>query len=182
MQKDAKQKMQAALDYLEEDLHTVRTGRANTALVENLTVTFYEQDMPLKALANITAPDGKSLTITPWDPNATPVIEKALLEDKNLGLNPLSDGKVIHIQVPAPTAERREQLVKQVGEKAEAAHISLRNARHEILKTAQSQVKDKSMSEDEFERIKKDLDAMIAEYGSEVDKIIENKKTEIETI
>lgn len=179
MNNDAKAKMQAAIDYLESDLHTVRTGRANAALVENLNVTYFDQQMPVKALANINTPDGKSITIMPWDPNATPAIEKALQENKELGLNPVSDGKAIHINVPPPTEERREQLVKQVSEKAEEAQIVLRNARHDALKSAQEQVKDKNMSEDEFERVKKDLDRLIADFGKQVEEMTAAKKKEV---
>lgn len=179
MNNEAKAKMQAAIDYLESDLHTVRTGRANAALVENLSVTYFDQEMPVKALANINTPDGKTISIMPWDPNATAAIEKAILDNKELGLNPVSDGKVIHINVPAPTEERRQQLIKQVGEKAEAAHVALRNARHDALKSAQDEVKDKTMSEDEFERIKKDLDRLIADFGQQVDDMVETKKQEI---
>lgn len=179
MNKEAKAKMQAAIDYFESDLHTVRTGRANAALVENLNVTYFDQQMPIKALANINTPDGKTITIMPWDPNATSAIEKALQDNKELGLNPVSDGKVIHINVPAPTEERRQQLVKQVAEKAEEANIALRNARHDALKDAQEGVKDKSMSEDEFEQIKKDLDRLINDYGKQIEEMTAAKKKEV---
>ncbi|MEX0748447.1 MAG: ribosome recycling factor [Candidatus Saccharimonadales bacterium] len=179
MNKEAKAKMQAAVDHLHEELKTVRTGRANAALVENVDVVYYDQHMPVKALANITTPDAKSITITPWDANSTAAIEKALHEDKNLQLNPLSDGKSIHIQVPPPTADRRQQLVRQVSEIAEETHISLRNARHEALKDAQVQLKAKELSENEFDSIKKDLDALVADFGGEIDKVADAKKQEV---
>ena len=180
--KSVKQKMQAAIDHLHEELKTVRTGRANAALVEGVTVVYYDQTMPIKSLASITTPDAKTITIAPWDANATPVIEKALREDKNLQLNPLSDGKTIHIQLPPPTAERRQQLVKQVSEIAEEANISLRNARHEALKEAQKMHKEKEISENEFDVHKKELDVLVREYSEEVDEIAAHKKQEVQEV
>ncbi len=182
MNKEVSQKMQATVDHLHEELQTVRTGRANSALVENITVTYYDQSMPIKALANITTPDAKTITIAPWDPNATKPIEKALQEDDNLGLSPVSDGKTIHINVPPPTAERREQLTKQVSEIAENAHVSLRNIRHDALKTYQTQLKNKEISQDEFDKAKKHLDELIQEFTSKVDEATEQKKQEVQTV
>lgn len=179
---EAKTAAQAALDHLTGDLQTVRTGRANGAMVENIDVVYFEQHMPLKALANITTPDATSITITPWDANSTSAIEKALREAKNLDATPASDGRVIHLNIPPPTAERRQQLIKQIGEKAEASHISLRNARHEALKDAQEQLKAKQISEDQFDLIKKDLDELVRDFGQRVDEAAKNKQHEIEEI
>lgn len=182
MDKPVRAKMEATIAHLHDELNTVRTGRANAALVENVDVVYYDQHMPIKALANITTPDAQSITITPWDVNATPAIEKALHEDKNLQLNPLSDGKTIHIQVPPPTAERRQQLVKQVGEIAEEANISLRNARHEALKSAQNQLKEKELSENDFNSFKKQLDQLVSEFSAQIDEIATRKKQEVQEV
>ena len=180
--KAIKQKMQASLDHLHQELKTVRTGRANAALVEGVEVVYYEQTMPIKALANITTPDAKTITIAPWDVNATAPIEKALRDNKNLQLNPLSDGKTIHIQLPPPTSERRQQLVKQVSEIAEEANISLRNIRHDGLKDIQKQLKDKEISENEFETYKKELDQLVQDFSEEVDRVADNKKQEVQEV
>lgn len=180
--KDVKNKMQDTLDHFQDELKTVRTGRANAGLIENVDVVYYDQHMPLKALANITTPDAKTITVTPWDPNTVAPIEKALREDKNLQLNPLSDGKVIHIQIPAPTSEHRQQLVKQVGEVAEEAQVSLRNARHDALKEAQKQLKDKEISENEFDAVKNELDELVQEFGNKVTELAEDKKAEVQEV
>lgn len=182
MQKEVKQKMQATIDHLHEQLKTVRTGRANAAMVENVTVTYYEQQMPIKALANITTPDATTITITPWDPNTAGPIEKALQNNEELGLTPVSDGKIIHINVPVPTAERREQLVKQVSGIAEEAHVALRNIRHDALKKHQNQLKEKQISQDEFDQNKKQLDELVQEFGATVDEAAEDKKQEVQTV
>lgn len=182
MEKDVRDKMQATLDHLHEELQTVRTSRANSAMVENINVTYYDQQMPIKALANITTPDATTITIMPWDPNATGPIEKALQEDDNLGLSPVSDGKTIYINVPPLTSEGREQLIKQVRGIAENAHISLRNIRHEALKQQQNQLKEKQVSEDEFEAAKKRLDELVQEFGEQVEETATNKKQDIQTV
>ncbi len=178
-EQDVKQKMQNTLDYLSSELATVRTGRANAALVENISVTYYDQQMPIKALANITTPDAKTINIAPWDPGAVSSIERALHEDKNLGLNPISDGKALFINVPPPTEERRKQLVKQVNEMGEQAQVSLRNIRHDELKTHQNKLKSKEISEDEFERTKKRLDELVQEYGLTAEQAVEDKKQDV---
>ncbi|MEX0934576.1 MAG: ribosome recycling factor [Candidatus Saccharimonadales bacterium] len=174
--------MESALEHFSEELKSVRSGRANAALVENLEVECYGQNMALKAIASITTPDGKTIVIAPWDVNNTPAIEKAIRDDKNLDLNPISDGKVIHIQLPPPTAERRQQLSKQVSEVAEEANIAIRNIRHDGLKSLQNQLKDKEISEDDFESGKKDLDKLITDFSGKIDGITENKRKEIEEI
>lgn len=179
---DVKQRMQAALDHLQSEMASVRTGRANAALVESVSVACYGQEMPLKSLANITTPDAKTISIAPWDPSVVGAIEKALHDDPNLDLNPQSDGKVIYINVPPLTEERREQLVKQVGQLGEQAHISLRNVRRDELKSLQLQQKDKSISEDEFERSKKRLDELVSEYGQEVDEAVAQKQSEVRSV
>lgn len=176
---EIKNRMQAAVDHLQEELQSVRTGRANTALVENVSVKHYGQSMPLKSLANITAPDAKSIVIAPWDPSAIDAIEKAISEDPNLGLTPTSDGKAVYINVPPLTEERRQQMVKQVSDIAEQAHVSLRNIRHDALKNLQNQLKDKAISEDEFEDGKKQLDTFVQDFGAQVDTISGDKKQDV---
>ncbi len=182
MDKEVEKKMESTLDHLSEELKSVRSGRANAALVENLEVESYGQMMSLKSIASITTPDGKTIVIAPWDVSNTPAVEKAIRDDKNLDLNPLSDGKVIHIQLPPPTAERRQQLAKQVGEIAEEANIAIRNIRHATLRDLQNQLKDKSISEDEFEAGKKDLDKLVAEFNTKIDEMTDKKRQEIEEI
>ncbi len=182
MQSEVKDKMQSTVDHLHEQLKTVRTGRANTAMVENVTVTYYDQQMPIKALANITTPEATTITIAPWDPNSVAPIEKALRDNPDVDLTPVSDGKTIHINVPTPTADRREQLVKQVSSIAEDAHVALRNIRHDALKKYQNQLKEKQISQDEFDQAKKQLDDLVQEFGGTVDQAAEDKKQEVQTV
>jgi ribosome recycling factor len=182
MQNEVRDKMQSTINHLHEQLKTVRTGRANAAMVENITVVYYDQHMPIKALANITTPDATTITIAPWDPNSVEPIEKALRDNPDVDLTPVSDGKTIHINVPTPTEDRREQLVKQVSSLAEDAHVALRNVRHEALKKYQNQLKQKQISQDEFDRAKKQLDELVQEFGNSVDRASEDKKQEVQTV
>lgn len=178
----ARPKLQKCIDHLMEELKSVRTGRASTALVEDLKVEVYGQQMPLKQLASISTPDATTITISPWDVSNTEAVEKAIREDQGLGLNPLSDGKVIHINIPAPTAERREQLAKQVGEKLEQTNIAMRNIRHDILNEAKKLSKDKQISQDEQHNLEKQLDTKLDECKAKAEELAENKKSEIRAI
>ncbi|MEX0932202.1 MAG: ribosome recycling factor [Candidatus Saccharimonadales bacterium] len=175
----AKTEMQKAHEYLESELKTIRTNRASTALVEDIKVEHYGQQMPIKSLANISTPDAKTITITAWDATAVPVIEKALTQTEALGVTPLSDGKVIHLNIPPLTQERREQLVKQIGEKVENCYISMRNARHEALNQAKKGQNNKEITEDDYHLLQKQLDDFIEEYRQKVEAIAEAKKKEI---
>lgn len=175
----AKPKMQAAYDYLIEEFKHIRSGRASTALVEDVKVDVYGQEMPLKAIAQISTPDGKSISITPWDQSNVAGIEKAIREDQASGLNPQSDGKTIHINVPPLTGERREQLSKQIGEKVEQSSISMRNARHETLNDAKKAKEAGSISEDDLRWVQKELDKYIDDFKKMCETAAADKRTEI---
>lgn len=177
--RQAGQDMEKALEHLQQELASLRTGRANASLVENITVQVYEQQMPLKSLANISTPDAQSITISPWDPNNLAAIEKALQADKTLDLNPQNDGSNLHINLPPMTQERREQLIKTLSEKAEATRVSMRNARHDALDTAKKEQKAGDLSQDEYHRIEKQLNEKIDNYQQRVDEAIEHKKAEL---
>ena len=176
---DITPRMQKTLEHLTEELKSIRTGRANPALVEDVQVTVYEQTMVLKQLANISAPDAKSLAISPWDPNAADAIEKAIREDSKLDLNPTRDGKTIHVNIPPLTQERREQIAKQVNEKLEQAHIALRNIRHEILNEAKQLQKEKQISEDDYHTLDRQLLTKLETFQAQTDEAVEKKRQEI---
>ena len=176
---EAQPKLQKAFDYLVNELKTIRTGRANTATVEDIEVEAYSQPMPLKALASITTPDAKSITITPWDGSNLEPVEKAIRENKDLGLNPVNDGKALHINVPPLTAESREQLVKQVGEKVESCYVSLRNTRHEVLNEAKDMQKKSELGEDDYHRVEKQITGKIDELRQRIEELAENKRQEL---
>ena len=175
-------KMQRAYQHLLDEFKTIRTGRASTSLVEDIVIEHYGQNMTIKQVASISTPDGKSITISPWDQTATAAIEKAIREDRNTDLNPLSDGRVIHINVPPLNQERREQMVKQIGEKVEQCNIALRNIRHDQLNEAKRLAKDKTISEDESRGVEKKLNYMIENFRRQIEAAASAKQQEIREI
>lgn len=165
-----------ALDHLKGELATLRTGRASSALVENLIVDFYGAPTPLMHMAQISIPEPRSIAIQPYDKNALKDIEKAV-QASNLGINPVNDGLYIRLTIPQMTEERRRELVKVVGQMAEKARVSVRNVREDIWKEVQ-----KLSQEDEKLAGKEDLQKMVDKYNDEIKKLAEGKEKEVLTI
>ena len=178
----ARPRLQKAFDFLLEELRTIRSGRATPSLIDELEVNVYGQPMKLKQLAAITVPDATSLSISPWDPNSLEAIEKAIRDSKELGFNPVNDGKVIHINVPPLTAERREQMVKQIGDKVENSYIALRNIRHEVLNEAKRGQKDKQLSEDDYHLVDKQISRLVDDLRGRIVEVADAKRAEIRQI
>jgi len=176
--KDLEARMQAAVDLLAREFSGVRTGRANTALLDSLRVEAYGTQTPVNQLASLSVPDPKTLVIQPWDTSQIPAIEKAILKS-DLGLTPSNDGKVIRLPMPALTEERRKQLAKTVGKLAEEARVAVRNVRRDANDRLKALAKDKAVSQDEERRghdqIQKGTDKFIAK----VDELTKKKEQEI---
>ncbi len=176
---DAAPRMEKALEHLQTELSSLRTGRASVALVDTITVDQYGQRLPLKAVATISTPDARSIMISAWDKTMVPVIEKALRESQSLGLNPSNDGQVIRLAIPPMTTERREEIVRQLGEKIEACHIVLRNIRHDVLSAARDQEKAKQVSQDDLKQVEGELNKLIERFRDRIEEIRRAKTTEI---
>lgn len=178
----AKQQMSRAMDHFDSELKKIRTGRASSGILEGVRVMVYGQETPLLHAANVNALDAQTLQITPFDPNNLAAISTAIREDQSLGLNPADDGRVVRVPIPPMTEERRREVVKQVSEKAEEAKISLRNTRHELMKSTKQQEKDGDISRDDYA----DTEKAIAEHMDELHKTIEEaskaKEQEIMTV
>lgn len=172
----------AAIVRLEEELKKVRTGRAHPSMLDGISVSVYGSEMPLVAVGSIVAPEAQLLQITPFDAGNLQAIAQAIRDEQTLGLNPVDDGRVIRIQIPALTAERRQQLVKQLGEKSEECLVRMRSARHEALKEAKKAKDDKVISQDDEHRLEKQVDELMAEMKTKVDSAISAKEKEILTI
>lgn len=177
-----KQRMQKALDHFEEELKKVRTGRAHASTLDSIQVEVYGQMTPLAHAANVITVDAQLLQITPFDPSNLAAISAAIRNDSSLGLNPADDGKVVRVPIPAMTEERRLEVVKQLGEKAEECRISLRNARHDALKDAKQQEKDKSISQDDYKNIEKRLNDLIDDFNKKLDALTKAKEQEVMTV
>ena len=176
--REAKSRMQSALDVLEEDLLGIRTGRASPALVEKLQIEYYGSNMPLIQLATISVPEPRQLLIRPFDGSSLKMIERAI-QASDLGLTPNNDGKVIRLNLPPLTEERRRDLVKLVNNRLEEARVAVRNVRRDVLKDLRDFEKEKLISEDEQKRAEEEFNKVTNEYVDEVSVIGERKEKEI---
>lgn len=177
--KTCEEKMKAGIEHLNSELAGVRSGRANAGLVDSIKINVYGSETPLKAIATISTPDAKTIQIQPWDGGNLAAIEKAITEKQSLGLTPNNDGRVIRLNVPPMSEETRSQMVKLINEKAEAANISLRNARHEAINDAKSLEKKKEFSRDDLTKIEKDVTSLIERYQKQVQDMIAGKEQEL---
>ena len=174
-------KLGLTIESYKSDLAGVRAGRASAGLVENLNVDVYGSKMPLKQMASIAVPDSRSLAIQPWDKANLGPIEKAI-RDSELSLNPINDGVMIRINIPPLSEERRSELTKLIGQKAEAARVSVRNIRHEAMSKIDAQVKAKEIGEDDQKRFEKQIQDKVTEANSKIDELLSQKEVEIKTI
>src|SRR5690242_9601896 len=175
---DVEHRMKGAIEALQRELQTIRTGRANPALIERLQVDYYGNPTPLQNMAAIHATDARTLTIQPWDRKVLGDIEKAILKS-DLGLTPTNDGQVIRIMIPPLTEERRKELVKVVHKKVDEAKVAVRNCRRDGHDHLRDQEKKKEISADDLKRGTDRLQKQTDKYIGEVDKIGANKEQEI---
>lgn len=178
----AKTKLQNAVSHFEEEIKKLRTGRAHPSMLDGINVEAYGQPMPLIQLATVSAPEPQLIQITPFDPNNLQAISNAIRDNQSLGMNPMDDGRVVRVPVPALTEDRRREIVKQLGSKVEESMIAMRAVRHDVLKELDDAKKDKDISEDEHHRLKKQLDDLMAEYTAKTESLAKAKETEIMTV
>lgn len=169
------------IEHLKSDLDQLRTGRANASILDMVMVDVYGSRMNLKGVASVTVPDAKTLTIEPWDKSIMKDVEKAITE-ANLGLNPMNDGKLIRLVMPAMTEENRKTLIKVAGQKSEASRISLRQLRDSIRDKIGVEEKAKTLSEDQRFILQEKLDKSVKEYNDKIKAMAEEKEKEIMTI
>ena len=173
--------MDKALKHFEKELLAIRTGRANTSMLEGLKVECYGQLMGLRELATLAAPDARLLTIQPWDPSIIGDIEKAL-QSSDLGVTPANDGKVIRIQLPQMSASRREELVKVLGKKVEECRVAIRNSRKDIHNEIRDADKKHIISEDFAEKLSTTLQKITDEFIKKADDLYEKKAGDLRAV
>lgn len=174
---DVKDRMSRAVEAAKESFATVRTGRANPALLQNLQVDYYGTPTPLPQLASVQNQDARSLLITPYDKGAMKDIEQAIRDMPNLGANPSNDGNVIRLALPELTQERRKEFVKIVKGKAEDARVAIRNVRRsgmDDLESLKSEV-----GEDDVTRAEKELEALTKQFVDQIDDALKRKEAEL---
>jgi ribosome recycling factor len=176
--KEAESRMKNAVQMLEEELAGVRTGRASPALVEHLHVEYYGTPTPLVQLATISVPDPRSLVIRPFDPTTLKAVERAILTS-DLSLTPNSDGKLIRLNLPPLTEERRRDLVKLVHNRLEDSRVAVRNIRRDVLKDMREFEEEKLISEDDLERGEEELQKITDRFIEEVNAVGARKEKEI---
>jgi len=172
------ERMEASVGHLASELAGVRSGRASPALVDKLLVNAYGTQTPLGQLGQIGCPEPRQILIKPFDPSILKDIERAI-QTSDLGLNPSSDGKVIRLNLPPLSEERRKQLAKAVKESGEKTNISIRNARRDANKEADHAKSDKQLTEDEIERVKKEIQDLTKKFEAKVKELVDKKTADL---
>ncbi len=172
------EKMEKSMDGFRNDLSRIRTGRASLSLLDGITVEAYGSPMPLNQVGTLTLPESRMIAIQPWDPQVIGAIEKAILKS-DLGLTPMSDGKVIRISIPQLTEERRKDLVKRVKKIAEEFRVAIRNLRREAIDRLKKMKKDKEISEDDLFRLQDEAQKLTDQYVKQIDDIAAEKEKEV---
>ena len=176
--KSLEERIEGAKGYLKENLNTVRAGRANPALLDKITVDYYGTPTPLKALANVSVPDPRTLMISPFDPKSVGDIERAILE-ANVGITPSNDGKVIRLAIPQLTEERRKELTKVVKGYGEDAKVAVRNLRRDMNDELKKAQKDGELTEDVLKDELEETQKKIEKAIKDIDEIIAEKEKEL---
>ncbi len=175
-----KEEFDKALEHLSKELQKVRTGKASTSMLDGILVNYYGSTVPLSQVANLSLSDSRTIAIQPWEKKIIADIEQAIFA-ANLGLTPQNDGELIRIGIPALTEDRRKEYVKQVKHYGEEAKVSIRTTRHKILEFIKKEQKN-GLAEDIAKRKESEVQSLVNDYSTKVDKIVDAKDKEIMTV
>ncbi len=178
IKKDARKRMDKAIDVLRQDLAKLRTGRAHTSLLDHVTVPYYGNQVPLSQVATVNVTDARSLSITPWEKPMVPVVEKAILAS-DLGLTPSTAGTVIRVILPPLTEERRRDMARVVRQEAENARVAIRNIRRDAIADIKALEKAKDLSEDDARKGQEDIQKLTDEFIAKADQVMAEKENEL---
>lgn len=178
---EAEERMQKAIDATKNKFSAIRAGRANVGMLDGIKVSQYGSDMPLNQVANLSAPEARLLTIDPWDKSVIKDIEKAIA-NSNLGLTPNNDGKVIRLQIPELTSDRRKEYVKLAKKEAEDGKVAIRNVRKDINNKFRKLEKDSEITQDDLKAYEADTQKMTDKFIKTVDELYAKKEKEITTV
>jgi len=181
LKNEAEQKGAATIEVLKKEFAGLRTGRASVNLLDGVRVEVYGADMPLNQIATVSTPEAQVISVAVWDASNTAAVEKAI-RDSGLGLNPMTAGGVIRLNMPPLTEERRKELVKVAKKYAEEAHIALRNVRHDLMNRIKKAENDKQISEDDMKKYSDDLQKVFDHNGSEIDAVAKQKEQDIMSV
>jgi ribosome recycling factor len=177
----AKTRMEKAVDDFRKDLATLRTGRANTSLLDSIRVDYHGTPMPVNQLGTVTTPEPTMIVVSPWDPSAVPLIDKAI-RTSDLGLNPTNDGKVVRVPIPSLTEDRRKDIVKQLHKVLENHRTAIRNIRRDLKEAIEKLEKDKKISEDDKKRALDELEKVSHAETKKIEDLSATKEKEIMSI
>ena len=178
IKKDAALRMGKSVDALKEEFKRLRTGRAQTGLLEHVTVEYYGSEVPISQAATVTVEDARTLAVSPWEKQMVAAIEKAILTS-DLGLTPVSAGTVIRVPLPPMTEERRKELVRVVRNETEAGRVAVRNIRRDALGDVKDLLKEKLITEDDDHRAHDEVQKLTDKYVAEMDGLLHEKEAEI---
>ncbi len=178
IRKNCEQRMLKSLEALRNDLAKVRTGRAHAGLLDHITVDYYGSPMPINQVANVNLLDARTISVQPWEKKMVQAVEKAI-RDSDLGLNPMTQGDLIRVPMPALTEERRRDLVKVIKQEGESAKVAVRNLRRDANQQLKDLVKAKEASEDEERRAQDEVQKATDRFIADIDKMIAQKESEI---
>ena len=178
IQKDAERRMGKSVQTLEGEFRRLRTGRAHTGLLEHILVEYYGSEVPISQVATLTAEDARTLTVTPWEKEMVPIVEKVILTS-DLGLTPVSAGTVIRVPIPAMTEERRKDLVRVVRKEAEASRVAVRNVRRDVLGDTKELLNDKLITKDDDHRVRDEIQKITNRYVDNINNLLKDKEAEI---
>ena len=179
--KEFTEKMEKTCTVLVENFNAVRAGRANTAVLDRITVDYYGSETPIQQVATISTPDPRTLAIQPWDNSIMKAIEKAILSS-DLGINPQNDGRIIRLVFPQLTEERRKELIKQVKKYGEEAKVAVRNIRRDAMDKFKKLQKSSEITEDDFKNMEKDMQKFTDDFIKKVDELCAKKEKELSEI
>ena len=175
---EAEKKMKKSLESLNSAFNKIRTGRAHPSILDSVTVNYYGQETPLKQVASVNVEDNRTLTVSPWEKNLMPTIEKAIMSS-DLGLNPATSGDIIRIPMPMLTEETRKEMVKQAKADAEHGRVSIRNARRDANSMIKELLKEKEITEDDERKGEDDIQKLTDRYIAEVEKMLKAKEEDL---
>lgn len=178
IKKDCTARMTKCVQTFVADLKKLRTGRAHPSLIEHMRVDYYGTETPLNQLANISIEDARTIVVTPWDKAAVQAIEKAIFKS-DLGLTPMTAGTVIRVPLPPLTEERRRDMTKILGKEAEAARVSVRNVRRDVLSDVKDMLKEKMISQDDEKRVHEEIQKLTDKYVADIETALVAKEKEI---
>jgi ribosome recycling factor len=177
---EARSQMDKALEHLDHELAKLRTGKASTAIIQDLNVEYYGHPTPIAQVSNIQVSDARTIVIQPWEKNMLGPIERVII-NSNIGITPANDGEIIRLSIPPLTEERRKELVKKAKHAGEESKVGVRNARHKALEHVKKAVKE-GFPEDMGKRMETDLQDQVNRYVEQVDKVVAAKEKEIMTV